>query len=81
MSRQRGTTFDDCDAYEDQRARDEKREADLVDQAFRDILNHDFDSFAVNEVLNRRAGSLIDYHAAKQQMEIVERVARACGNP
>lgn len=64
--------------YEHERRRDQ-READLVDEAFRDILAGKFESDAVQAVMQRRAGDMSEYVRMKEYHATAVRVARHAG--
>lgn len=69
----------DIEAYKHAEALREASDGEVVDAAFADILAHRFDSPAVHEVMQRRAGSDWQYRKLKEERELAMKVARACG--
>lgn len=67
---------DEDSAYETKRQREVDAEAEIVDAAFRDILQGDFDSAAVSAVMGRRAGSIQDYVRMKDEYDAAVRAVR-----
>jgi hypothetical protein len=57
----------------------ELSDAHIVDAAMADILACKFDSDAVHEVMQHRAGSKNDYDRVKDARDTAIRVARAVG--
>lgn len=60
---------DEIDAFKERRASIEKSDAFFVDAAFRDILRGDFESAAIHEVMQRRAGTIEEYRRLKDELD------------
>jgi hypothetical protein len=76
--------YSDCDIteFKIREALAEAHEAHdtaLVDEAMRDILAGHFDSDAVHEVMQRRAGSFHDYQRVREARDVAVMAARHCG--
>lgn len=70
---------DEIEAFKERRARLEKGDAFFVDAAFRDILRGDFESAAVHEVMQRRAGTIDEYRRLKDALDAAILAKRHCG--